>query len=60
MQKIKNLNVEWTHKDKIYNNHIILRKIKIEKYILEKFQCTSLINSSFDATSFFILILTLL
>jgi hypothetical protein len=50
MQKIKKLNVKWTLKDKIYNNHH-LKFLKI--YILGKFQCTSLINSSFDDVLFF-------
>ncbi len=47
MQKIKFCNVKWIFKDKNkYNNHIILNFKKL--YIYGKFQCTSLINSTFD------------
>jgi hypothetical protein len=48
MQKIKKINVKWTLKDTIYNNHVILKNLKLKKYILGKFQCSSLINFSFD------------
>jgi hypothetical protein len=53
MQKIKKLNVKWTPKDKIYNSHIILKFWKLNIYVLGKFQCISLINSSFDDALFF-------
>jgi hypothetical protein len=36
MQKIKNFDVKWTTKDKIYNNYAILFYFKLEKYILRK------------------------
>jgi hypothetical protein len=53
MQKTKKINVKWTLKDKIYNNNVIQNFRKLKIYILGKFQCTSLINFSFDDASFF-------
>jgi hypothetical protein len=52
MQKIKNKNVKWTPKDKLYNNNFILRKFTLKIYKLQKFQCTSIINFSFDDVFF--------
>jgi hypothetical protein len=49
MQKILFYFLKWTLKDKIYNNHVISNL-----YIYGKFQCTSLINFSFDDALFFI------
>jgi hypothetical protein len=53
MQKIKILNVKWTLKNKnLQQSRNFFKKII---YIYGKFQCTSLINPSFD--DYFILFL---
>jgi len=48
IQKIKCFNVKWIFKDKNLQQSLHLKLLKIKKYILRKFQCISLINSSLD------------
>jgi len=59
MKKILKFNVKWTFKDKNLQQSCHLKLLKIKKYILRKFQCTSLVNSSFNDALFIIIILTL-
>jgi hypothetical protein len=44
--------VEWTLKDTYLQQSHHLKLLKIKKYILGKFQCISLLNSSFDDVYF--------
>ncbi len=48
MQNIKFFNVKWIIKDKN-----LQQKNNLKKYILKKFKCTSLINSSFEDVLFY-------
>jgi hypothetical protein len=52
MQKINFQNVNWTFKDKNIQQSHHFKNLEIKKYILRKFQCTSLINYSFDDALF--------
>jgi hypothetical protein len=53
MQNNHNNNVKWIPKDNFFNNHVISNFKTLEKLILRKFQCISLIDSSFDDILFF-------
>ncbi len=53
MQKIKFCNVKWFFKDKNLQQSCHLKLEIFKKYTLGKFQCTSLINSSFIVALFF-------
>jgi hypothetical protein len=53
MQKIKFFNVKWTFKDKNLQQSCHLKFKNLKLYILRKFQCTSLINSSNDDALFY-------
>jgi hypothetical protein len=48
MQNVKTFNVKWTLKDKNLQQSHHLKYFKLKINILAKFQCISLINSSFD------------
>jgi hypothetical protein len=52
MQKIKFFNVKITLKDKNLQQSCHFLKKLVKKYILRKFQCTSLLNSSFNDVLF--------
>jgi hypothetical protein len=53
MQKKNFKNVKWNFRDKNLQQSHHLKLLKIKKYILRKFQCISLINSSFNEALFF-------
>jgi hypothetical protein len=55
MKKIKFLSMKWTFKDKNLQQLHHLKLLKLKIYILGKFQCTSLINSSFHNALFLFL-----
>ncbi len=60
MQKIKKFKMKWTFEDKNLQQSRHLNFLKLKKFILGKFQCISLINSSFNDALFFLIKLTLL